>query len=577
MTPTQHRAGPGVFLLLRRLRAPLILLLVVYAIAVIGFTLVPGRTPAGEPWQMSFFHAFYFVSFLGTTIGLGEIPYPFSDAQRLWATWSIYSTVVAWLYGVGELLATLQDPLFRRIAHEGRFRRAVARIREPFVIVCGYGDAGTVITRELTEDGIGVVVVDKDAARAQIVEIDDLTTSVPALQAPAVDPDVLLQAGIGNPACIATLALTGDDAANLAVVLNSRLLAPRVRTVCVAHHHEHQAAMARVGANHIINPADSFATRLAEAIRRPSLRVIYETLTTQTMTPASLPQLVPDGKWLVCGLGRFGRTVRRHLREAGADVCVVADPPHISEADDRAAIVAGNPLDAAALRAAGVEHADGIVVTIADDTLALAITMLARELRPGIFTVVRQSEKSNTPLFRALAPDMAILAGEVVAAEVLRVIRAPQLSYFLSLARRESEAWASELLGRMRSRIGDHVPDSWSVSIDVHEAPAPAAVLARGEPLRVGDLMRAPDNPALWLDAIPLLLQRESGKVLLPGDGIGVEAGDKLLLCGTPEARSRLRWTLQDPRALEAGIAQGGLQASTVTGATPGSERDLYG
>lgn len=576
MSIPQHQAGPGVFLLLRRLRAPLILLLVVYAVAVIGFTLVPGKAPSGEPWTMSFFHAFYFVSFLGTTIGLGEIPYPFSDAQRLWATWSIYSTVVAWLYGIGELLATLQDPLFRRIAHEARFRRSVARMREPFVIVCGYGDAGTLVTRELTEDGIGVVVVDKDAARAQVVEVDDLTTSVPALHAAAVDPDVLIQAGIGNPACIATLALTGDDAANLAVALNSRLLAPQVRTVCVAHHHEHHAAMARVGANHIINPADSFATRLAEAITRPSLRVIYESLTTQTMTPATAAPCVPRGKWLVCGFGRFGSTVRRQLRQAGLEVTVVADPDHVRDARDTVGIVAGNPLDAAALQAAGIAQASGIVVTIADDTLALAVTMLARELRPGIFTVVRQSEKSNTPLFAALAPDMPILAGDVVAAEVLRVIRAPQLSYFLNLARREDEAWASNLLDRLRQRIGDHVPDSWSVCMDPHEAPAPATHLASGHCLSVGDLMRSPDNPALWLDAIPLLLQRESGKVLLPDDATPIETGDKLLLCGTPEARSRLRWTLQDPNALGASIAHGTVPESTVVEDPPtlGGERN---
>ena len=576
MSIPSHRSGPGVFLLLRRLRAPLILLIVVYAIAVIGFTLVPGRTPSGEPWTMNFFHAFYFVSFLGTTIGLGEIPYPFSDAQRMWATWSIYSTVVTWLYGIGELLATLQDPLFRRIAHEGRFRRAVSRMRDPFVIVCGYGDAGTVVTRELTEDGIGVVVVDKDATRAQVVEVDDLTTSVPALQAAAVDPDVLVQAGIGNPACIATLALTGDDAANLAVALNSRLLAPQVRTVCVAHHHEHHAAMARVGANHIINPADSFAARLAEAITRPSLRVIYESLTTQTMTPATAPACIPRGKWLVCGYGRFGRTVRRQLRQAGMEVSVVADAQHARDVQDPLGIVAGNPLDAAALQAAGIGQASGIVVTIADDTLALAITMLARELRPGIFTVVRQSEKSNTPLFDALSPDMAILAGDVVAAEVLRVIRAPQLSYFLNLARREDEAWASHLLGRLRERVGDQVPDSWSVCLDPGEAPAPTAHRAAGHSLRIADLMRSPDNPALWLDAIPLLLQRETGKVLLPGDTTPVEIGDKLLLCGTPEARSRLRWTLQDPNALGASIAHGALPGSTVDGDLPtlGGERN---
>ncbi len=113
MNHPRHRAGPGVFLLLRRLRAPLVVLILVYAVSVIGFTLVPGTDPQGRPWRMDFLHAFYFVSFLGTTIGLGEIPYPFSGAQRLWAVWSIYSTVIAWLYGIGALLSTLQDPLFR--------------------------------------------------------------------------------------------------------------------------------------------------------------------------------------------------------------------------------------------------------------------------------------------------------------------------------------------------------------------------------------------------------------------------------------------------------------------------------
>ncbi|MFT6725531.1 MAG: voltage-gated potassium channel, partial [Arenicella sp.] len=66
------------FLVLRRLRIPLILLLTVYAVATLGMTLIPGIDPNGQPWHMSFFHAFYFVSITATTIGFGEIPYPFT-------------------------------------------------------------------------------------------------------------------------------------------------------------------------------------------------------------------------------------------------------------------------------------------------------------------------------------------------------------------------------------------------------------------------------------------------------------------------------------------------------------------
>ncbi|MFM7272512.1 MAG: NAD-binding protein, partial [Gammaproteobacteria bacterium] len=230
------------------------------------------------------------------------------------------------------------------------------------------------------------------------------------------------------------------------------------------------------------------------------------------------------------------------------EVQTVADPGHASE-DDRD-VITGPLLDATSLRKAGIEQAEGIVITVADDTLALAVTMLAREMRPGIFTVLRQSEQRNTPLFDALGPDLATLSGYVVAAEVLRIVRAPLLSYFLSLARHQDEPWAAALLSRLRERIGDEVPDSWALGIEKHEAPAVIRLLGRGLPVRVGDLMRSPAGLDHALEAVPLLLQRRRGKVLLPTDEENLEAGDQLLICGRPEARSELRWTLQDPVAL---------------------------
>ncbi|MDB9943069.1 hypothetical protein OAD35_06105, partial [Pseudomonadales bacterium] len=67
-----------VFLILRQMRAPLLLLTTIYAIATLGLTLIPGMDDKGQVWYMDFFHAFYFVSFMGTTTGFGEIPYPFT-------------------------------------------------------------------------------------------------------------------------------------------------------------------------------------------------------------------------------------------------------------------------------------------------------------------------------------------------------------------------------------------------------------------------------------------------------------------------------------------------------------------
>src|SRR4051812_27606190 len=102
--------GDVLLLVLRRLRAPLITLLVVYAISVGGLTLIPGVDEKGHPWRMDFFHAFYVMTYTATTIGFGEIPYPFTDAQRLWMIASIYLSVIGWAYALGSVFALSQNP-----------------------------------------------------------------------------------------------------------------------------------------------------------------------------------------------------------------------------------------------------------------------------------------------------------------------------------------------------------------------------------------------------------------------------------------------------------------------------------
>jgi voltage-gated potassium channel len=64
------------FLFLRRMRAPLLLLMLAYSISITGLVLIPGVDDQGEVWRMDFFHAFYFVTYTAPTIGFGEIPYP---------------------------------------------------------------------------------------------------------------------------------------------------------------------------------------------------------------------------------------------------------------------------------------------------------------------------------------------------------------------------------------------------------------------------------------------------------------------------------------------------------------------
>src|SRR5687768_14814224 len=179
------KASATVFLILRRMRAPLILLIVIYAVSVLGLTVIPGQDLEGRPYEMGFFDAFYVMSYTATTIGYGEIPYPFTYNQRMWVTICIYLTVVGWAYAIGALLARLRDRAFRQALTLQRFTRKVARLREPFVIVVGHGRAGELLGHSMDALGRRFVVLDSSEDRIDGLELESYHADVPGLAADA--------------------------------------------------------------------------------------------------------------------------------------------------------------------------------------------------------------------------------------------------------------------------------------------------------------------------------------------------------------------------------------------------------
>ena len=183
-----------IYLMLRRMRLPLIVVILAYTISITGLVLIPGVDDQGNPWRMTLFHAFYFVSYMGTTIGFGEVPYPFTDAQRLWTSLAMYLTVISWLYAIGSLFAVLQDPAFKRVLAYATFTRSVRKIKESFYLVCGLGDAGQLVVRELAADHIRSVVIDRNEDRVQSLGLENYPVDIPALCADVTDSSSLLAA-----------------------------------------------------------------------------------------------------------------------------------------------------------------------------------------------------------------------------------------------------------------------------------------------------------------------------------------------------------------------------------------------
>lgn len=183
------------FIVMREMRGPLIALLTVYSISIIGMVFIPGIEIDGEVQYMSVFHAFYFMTYTATTTGFGEIPIQFSDAQRFWAIFCLYISVITWLYAIGSIIRLLQNPFLMRALSEWQFSRGVRRIEAPFVIMCGFGDTGSVLMRGLSDYGFPAVIIDSDEERIKAIQLRNYTVATPSFCGDASVPKHLIEAG----------------------------------------------------------------------------------------------------------------------------------------------------------------------------------------------------------------------------------------------------------------------------------------------------------------------------------------------------------------------------------------------
>ena len=539
---------PNIFyLLLRRLRWPLIVLVTVYSVSILGFVLIPGVDDKGVPWRMDFFHAFYFVSFMGSTIGFGEIPYAFTEAQRLWAIIGIYATVVSWLFGIGSLLTTLQDPAFRRLLTDNSFRHQVAMIRDPFYLICGYGDTGRRLVSALAEEGIRAVVVENIQARINTLELDDTPLPVPSLCANPTRPEVLQMAGLEHPCCAGVVALAVDDTVNLSIAITSHLLRPKLRMISRTQTEDAAKNIASFGANEVINAFETFAGRLSLALHSPGMYVLFEWLTGVPNERLREPVFPPREHWVLCGYGRFGKAVYERLLAEGIETSIVeADPEKTQAPVD---VIVGRGTEAETLTAAGIMKATGIVAGTDNDANNLSIIMTARELNPDLFTVARQNRKRNDVIFQAADISLVMQRGRVLAHKIFALIRTPLMGNFLRQAAQHDDDWANLLVSRIIAVADEVVPQVWEIRIHPKDTPAIFAGMNAGK-IRLGALCRHPRDRDMRLACVPLMLRRGYDDIVQPDDDTKIKSGDRLLFCGRNEARQQMQWVTNNADVL---------------------------
>jgi len=531
------------------MRVPLIVLITVYSVSIGGLVLMPGVDPDGNPWKIDFYHAFYFVSYTAPTIGFGEIPYPFSAAQRFWTLVSIYLTVIGWLYAIGTIFTLIQDQAFRRAWSEWRFERSVRDLSSPFYLICGYGDSGRLLVQALSDRGQRCVVIDSDPDAIRNLQVESLPLEVPYFCADAGESEHLREAGIRHPCCVTLVAITESDAVNLRIAITSKLLNPALKVIACARSTDTMKNLASFNTNHIINPFYSFAEHLTRALHSPAGYGLYTLLTTQPGTRIEKITPPPRGRWILCGYGRFGKFVQRHFDYVGIPTVIIEPDPEGSGAPD--GCIRGRGTEAVTLREAGINEAVGIVAGANDDSNNLSIIMTARDLKPTIYVVGRQNRFRDHELFEAAKVDLVMRSSRIVVRHILSLVMTPLTDRFLRQARHQDEEWATALESRITPLVGGVAPDTWTVSITAEHSPAIHKHIAGGGEVCLQALSRHPRNRGQPLPCIALLHLRDGEETLLPDVNLPLALGDEVLYCGAERTDELMEWSLVNPKALD--------------------------
>jgi Trk K+ transport system NAD-binding subunit len=543
----EPQATATIFIVMRRMRAPLITLIVIFSVTVVGMSLIPAQDPEGRPYHMTIFESLYFMSYTASTIGYGELPYPFNANQRMWATISIYLLVIGWAYAIGSMLTLLQDRSFRSALARQRFRRKVRRLREPFLLFAGYGQTGELLGKAFDAMGQQFVVIDAKPERIDSLDLVAFHADVPALAGDVRNPHHLAVAGLDNPYCSGVLALTSDDEVNLHVTMAAALLRPELPVIARVVSPAIEYRMQAFGTPSLVNPFDRFGDHLRLALRAPAS---YQLLTWLESGPGGArPRRArppTKGRWVLAGYGRFGQELVADLRDEGLAVTIV-DP--LGRADDPAVIV-GDAAEPAVLKLTDLATAVGFVAGTDNDTTNLSLVASARRINPKLFLAARQNQQASAPLFQAMRLDSLLVPAEVVAHEMYAQLSTPLLWRFVQEIPAQGNAWAAQVMERITGSCGRRLQELWRERLVAGEAPAlRRQLLAGGAP--IGDMLRDPDDRERQLDIVPLLVVRGTESHLIPNADFIIQADDELLLAGRSTDRRALEGTLYDDAVCE--------------------------
>ncbi len=193
-----------------------------------------------------------------TTVGYGEVG-TVTEGYRIFTVLLILFGTGTALYILGVLIESLFEGRLDDQIRRRRMQRDIDRL-SGHAVLCGFGQVGRSIYREMVAAGRTVVVVD----RRQLDEAPLLN-----IVGEATDDSVLVAAGLERAD---TLVLALDsDVDNLYVALTARSMCPGLFIVARSNVSSAEPKLRQAGVDRVVNPHEIGGSRMAALVLQPDV------------------------------------------------------------------------------------------------------------------------------------------------------------------------------------------------------------------------------------------------------------------------------------------------------------------
>jgi voltage-gated potassium channel len=518
-----------IWIVLKKLRIPFLVLLVTFSISIIGLMLIPTIDNNGHIYHLNFFDAFYFVSYMATTIGFGEGPYDFTYPQKLWVTFSIYLTVIGWFYAIGTIVALIQDESLKKAINVGKFIKQVKALKEDFFIILGYNR----ITKEIINNSsYRFVVIDKIEEKIDELHLEDFEPYVPSIVGDATQEIILRYAGIEFNNCKGIISLFENDSKNMQIATVCRLLNPNLDLIVKATSKSQEDYYKSIGVKYTQNPFKIISQRIYLNITKPYIWLL-ELWAFGHKLNFEKDDFLPKGKYIVCGYGRMGQALEKGLKLANVEYEILN--VKIDEyKEKKKTVIFGDEEDKQLLESLDIKNSDAIIAATNNDLFNLTVINKSKQLNPDIYTIARENSLDDITIFQTAKMNRIYVLEKILAEYTITNISKPLVNTFIKEIRQKENEWGEVIVNMLKTIAGDE-PVYYEITINEENAYALMKRIKKGEKITFGDIRKSRSNRDELLKIVYLILKRDDNITLMPLPDEEIKENDKILIASNSE------------------------------------------